>query len=198
LAKVKHITGLHRLDQIYLFLHDSPALQPFFDIVWDHKLNYRQKNIMETPTRDNTYQQSRDDDHYINFDHLPESFQPFHKLVFHLIHEQPTMVHVQRDNWDRWYRDGLRAVTDLEDIYNILQVALITAYIGIMYQYPIFGETVTINWTENRDGFYYGIKSPLSSPKHIDQKKGHNSFLNLPTLADWQAMPEEPTQAIMT
>jgi len=67
-----------------------------------------------------------------------------------------------------------------------------------MCQYPIFGETVTINWTENRDGFYYGIKSPFSAPKHIDQKKGHNSFLNLPTLADWQAMPEEPTQAIMT
>jgi hypothetical protein len=119
LAKVKQITGLHTLDQIYLFLRDSPALQPFFDIVWDHKINYCQKNIMETPTRDNTYRQSRDDVHYVNFDHLPESFQPFHKLVFHLIHEQPTMVHVQRNNWDRWYRNGLRADTDLEDIYNI-------------------------------------------------------------------------------
>jgi hypothetical protein len=39
----KKIVGVNNLDQLYVVLRDSPALNTHFDIQWDHKIMYRMK-----------------------------------------------------------------------------------------------------------------------------------------------------------
>jgi len=200
LAEVKQITGLSTLDQIYLFLRDSPALQEHFDIVWDHKINYRQKRFTgsptRTPTRDNTYRHSANQETRVIFEHFPTSFQPFHRSVFDLIDGQEIMEPAQRDTWDRWYRNGLRANTNMEDVYNILQITSIHAYIGLMYQFSIFGDTVIINWAPTRDSFSYIFKSGVHLRVSTPRRAGTNRCLDLPNLPTPMSIPEAYMKAI--
>jgi hypothetical protein len=43
LAFVKSILGTKALDQLFLFFRNSPTSQDDFELVWDHKINYRHK-----------------------------------------------------------------------------------------------------------------------------------------------------------
>ena len=44
LAHFKMLLGTESLDQIFLFLRDSPAINQDFELVWNHKINYRTRH----------------------------------------------------------------------------------------------------------------------------------------------------------
>jgi hypothetical protein len=67
LAQAKNMIGLHTLKQIYPFLCDSPALQEHFDMVWGHKINYRQKDMLDIRTCANTYRHSTEKLLFVRF-----------------------------------------------------------------------------------------------------------------------------------
>jgi len=176
IAQAKRIMGLPTLDRIYLFLRDSPALQDVFHITWDHKIQYRQKDILETPTRNNMHKSDKYKSGIIDFTHLNDTFPPFHQCVFDLLQTSNDMPLYQCDTWHGWLCDGLATDNTLDEIYSILQITSVHAYINIMHQFPVINTRLKVTWTEAKDRFHYEVI--VVTP--IPPKVRHN--LTLPTL----------------
>jgi hypothetical protein len=147
LARAKTIFGLPTLDQIYLFLRDSPALEEVFEISWNHKIHYGFKNSLETPTRANTFRDEYPISSFVDFSCIPESFEPFHHAIFTLLSSSDDMTAIQRQIWEEWARDGLTASSSLAEVYD---------------QFNRFNTLVRITWTPEKDGFAYHITQPSS------------------------------------
>jgi len=183
LAHAKSIFGLPTLDQIYLFLRDSPALQEKFEISWNHKIHYCPRDSLATPTRANIIRNEYPISSFVDLNHTPESFEPFHSAIFILLSTSNDMTEIQSQTWAEWIGDGLTVDNTLAELYDILQINSVRAYINIMYQFASFNKLVRITWTPEKDGFTYHIAQPSSDRLQHTLELPNLSHVSTPTEA---------------
>jgi len=183
LAAAKIILNLSTLDQIYLLFHDSPALHGFFEITWDHKINYCRKDLLLTPTHNNVTQLANDsilsstpdslasptpaNVHFVDLTDPHTTFSIFHQDVYHLFHcehLQCILPHEPCHVRQTWRYEGLRSDTEFTDILAILNITSVHAYLSIMRQFSIFTTAVTLCWSEPNGGFHYTINEKSPEP----------------------------------
>jgi hypothetical protein len=118
LAHFKMLLGTESLDQIFLFLRDSPVINQDFELVWNHKINYRTRH--STPTVDNKKnsmnkqlvpeQMAKSCDSPLSIHNLVTGidtvdFGIFHKLVYEAINKwAATESAKQNEHWISWIK----------------------------------------------------------------------------------------------
>jgi hypothetical protein len=160
LADIKRVMGIDTKSQLFLILHDSPALNTTYDISWDHKMQYSLK-----PTKDDNfcltnvlsdkinlekkndtfcYQSNTYTAHFLD-DHDTE-FLVLHKMAYKIIQEW-AVEHTQMDNnwmqWKKWTFAGVKAIQPAQQIKKILQVNNIFDYVKRMIKFPVFRRHLT-------------------------------------------------------
>jgi len=147
LSTLKIITGIDTFDQLYLFLRDSPALSPFYDISWDHRIIYQKRadickndsgspsQIVNEPSRVYTIRMLADND---------MEFCIFHKRVYTEItawHNGGSAISDTKwMQWRKWMFAGLKSIQPARDIKRILGVTTIHEYVQAMQPYAAFQE----------------------------------------------------------
>ncbi len=109
LNEIKQLMGVNTntFDQLYLILQDSPALQPYSDLQWDHKIHYHLKSCINETSDMNLNLETPElifGFHTIHqMDESDAEFRVLHKLVFDMINtwsqQDDSKLH---DNWMTW------------------------------------------------------------------------------------------------
>lgn len=144
LTQFKQLLGVISLEQIYLFLRDSPAINQHFDIIWNHKIHYKVKDdkAIEYVDRTDANNQSNSPltihNSVTGIDTI--DFGIFHQTVFNSIdgwaHTDSAKNHPEWINWIKLTWAGLKAVQPAQTITKILKINNIRQYINIISVYP--------------------------------------------------------------
>jgi hypothetical protein len=149
LSVVKSLMGIETFDQFYLFLRDSPALNTYYDISWDHKIIYQKKShpiptpeYNDRPTPKNTSTDPARIYHIRVLSDDDMDFCIFHKRVYTEITawhngEQAT-TDLKWMQWRKWMFAGLKAIQPTHEIKKILSVTNLQAYVQAMQPYTAF------------------------------------------------------------
>jgi hypothetical protein len=158
LSTLKDITNTETLDQIYLILRNSPAINKYFEILWDHKIMYKQ--ISPTHMEQKSTPQISSNTALINTirtlaDHDME-FCIFHKFIYEEItnwmnSSGPNRMRVAEDpkgdkwlQWKKWIFGGLKPIQPAQNIKKIMDVKDIHEYLQKVQPYQPFQEKFII------------------------------------------------------
>jgi hypothetical protein len=182
LTFIKTLLGTETLDQLFLFFRDSPALKDEFDLVWDHKINYRHKNKAAPITppiqhltsttvgtiHENPYGHEETIRNTVTAAIHPINFSIFHKKVlkcinwhFQQMSDKSGSNHCQ---WQTWILRGLGEANTFADVCHIMKIATLSEYVDMLSHIPLFRELVSIKWHTDGQKLYYDIKEPIPMP----------------------------------
>lgn len=161
----KKIVGVDNLDQLFVVLRDSPAINAYFDIQWDHKIMYcmKPRHDIESSFTENTpahkkYTVKACADHDIEFCIL-------HKRIFQDIQQWSKLQRDPQDEkwmqWQKWLFAGLKPIQPCKEIRKIMEVTNINAYIEKVQPYPSFQDKYVLHDTDNHAIIkysYFGMK----------------------------------------
>ena len=172
LRTFKIIIGIETLDQLYVVLRESPALQEHFDMVWDHKILYRPKPpvpVLLTATTDRTVPRRYT---IKNLNDLDVEFCIFHLNIFTEIQEWSKAHKDKQDakwlQWQKWIFSGLKPIQPTKEIRKIMGVNTIIEYIQKVQPYPPFQEKFSLHDTEDNQVVKYSYT--CASRDHSDFK----------------------------
>jgi hypothetical protein len=153
LAFVKSILGTETLDQLFIIFRNSPALQDDFELVWDHKINYRPKRQTQsivTPHRSNMsndHQTTTSPDTIHNsvmanvIDH-PIDFNIFHKKLHTLIDHWAHLPMARQEAtwivWQKWTWKGIKSTSTFTELTKIMDITSLQDYVKKMSAFPCF------------------------------------------------------------
>jgi len=173
LSGIKTIMGIETFDQFYLFLRDSLALKPFYNISWDHKIIYQKHVQLTNVPHERTNQQTdpkpttiTEPTRIYQIRLMMDSdmeFCVFHKRVYIEITAWHIGENATSDNkwmqWRKWMFAGLKAIQPVHDIKRILGITNLHGYIQAMQPYTVFqqkfilydAEGDTVKYSYNAD-----------------------------------------------
>jgi hypothetical protein len=107
LQQLKRILQVNTMDQLFIILRDSPAINTKFDLHWNHKICYRlkhdslDKNLLPETKHDtpgHTHVTTMNDD----------EFSILHKIIYELISEWTLLdIAKSHEHWLQWKKWGL-------------------------------------------------------------------------------------------
>jgi hypothetical protein len=178
LSNVKTIMGIETFDQLFLFLRDSPALHPFYDISWDHKIIYQKRKELDSPLGismehthisvpttstsavNRVYQVRMVTDNDMEF-------CIFHKRVYTEITAWHNSKNAASDlkwmQWRKWMFAGLRAIQPAQEIRKIMAVTNIQSYVEAVQPYTIFQQKFII-YDATGDAIRYSYNADNVTP----------------------------------
>jgi len=139
LSTLKNIVGIYTLDQLYLILRDSPAINKHFDIAWYHRIMHRPKHydIPELKSRESISAKRHAIKSVTDRD---IEFCILHKTIFAEIMlwmEDQTNTQDHRSmQWRKWLFAGLKPIQPAHKIRKITSVTNIHEYIQKLHPYP--------------------------------------------------------------
>jgi hypothetical protein len=174
LGCIKTIIGIDTLDQLFLLLRDSPALQDIYEITWNHKIMYQLKEQKSTDETQILHQQPP----HLH-DHVPKiytvtlanendiEFCILHKLVTDSINTWAGSNSAQPDTkwlqWRQWQHAGLKPLMPTKQLRKILSVTNIKEYIQTLQQYPAFAENFVLYDPIEPDTIRYSYHGPTQT-----------------------------------
>jgi len=135
LAYVKKLFGCDSLDQLFLFFHDSSAINSDFELEWDHKINYRHsigpKAFAVTPARNhkdnaNIFNSPESFHNTVSIDPKDINFCIMHSKLFDLITQWIRTTSSTDFNhhaqWHEWLWKGLKSTNTLKGLRRIMGI----------------------------------------------------------------------------
>lgn len=173
LNEFKEIFGVDSLDQLYIILRDSPAINMHHELTWDHKICYRSNSaaphipISPAGTNDSQTTDASDNlDHKYFIIHSVADTDPefgiLHKKLYELVktwaETNEAKCHQHWMQWIKWGFAGLRAIQTADKIKRIMQVADIQHYIDKMLIFPPILQHLHIIKNETDGSIKYALQ----------------------------------------
>ncbi len=168
LSTLKEITDIGTLDQLYLVLRDSPAINKHFEILWNYKIIYKHIQSNTPAQQTDLASMNPANIHMVHIlaDHDIE-FCIFHKAVYDgitkwmkinetnwkILTEDPQGAKWLQ--WQKWLFGGLKSIQSAKNIKKIMEVNDIHEYLQKVKPYKPFQEQFIIYDSRDHSSIHY-------------------------------------------